>query len=174
MFEYLGEQIDPKEVGDVDVNGQYEVQKRPAIVIFKFAVVVVLLAAAVWALSLVLPHASWQAPVLAVGLVLIYVGVAFFVRPKANMENMGWGGGLIDDPFHYSDDMNRGLHSLHFVLLPGRFVAGTLIDMLALCGWHIDDQSPSQTTQPVAEQAEEVPAGEGRIDLSSAKYLEQQ
>ena len=68
------------------------------------------------------------------GILLIYVGAAFFCRPKYNPDNMGWFGGMANDPFQYSDNINRMLFQLHMVLGPGRFAAETLLDAWALAG----------------------------------------
>jgi hypothetical protein len=48
------------------------------------------------------------------------------------MDNLGWLGGLMDDPLHYSDDISRFLLFLLIVLWPGRFLASALVDLVRL------------------------------------------
>jgi hypothetical protein len=80
---------------------------------------------------------------------LVYMGVAFFVRPEANTDNLGWGGGLANDPYQYSDNVNRFLWQAHCLLGPGRFTAETVLDFCVLVGLAsreevIDDQPEEQ------------------------------
>ena len=63
------------------------------------------------------PLPSWPAAILTGGALLVYVGVAFFIRPDPNTDNMGWLGGTMDDRYQYNDDINRMLWSLHCVLV---------------------------------------------------------
>jgi hypothetical protein len=67
-------------------------------------------------------------------ILVLYVAVAFFFRPQANTDNMGWGLGLANDPFQYSDNINRFLFKLHMLLGPGRFCSETLLDARAMIG----------------------------------------
>ena len=53
---------------------------------------------------------------------------SYFLHPEPDYSNLGWFGGLIDNPFRYSDDLNRGLAFLFTFLWPGRFVANALIN----------------------------------------------
>jgi hypothetical protein len=76
----------------------------------------------------------WQAAVITAIGMLVYTAVAFFIRPEPNTDNLGFGGGLANDPFQYSDDVNRFLWKAHCVLGPGRFTAHTLIDLGVLLG----------------------------------------
>ena len=60
----------------------------------------------------------------------IYLGLGYMFRPKPDFENLGWFGGLMDNPFRFSDGLNRFLLSLLVLLLPARFVSTSLADML--------------------------------------------
>jgi hypothetical protein len=52
---------------------------------------------------------------------LTYVGIAFFVRPEPNPDNMGFLGGMCNDPTRYTDNISRGLWNAHCLLDPDRF-----------------------------------------------------
>jgi hypothetical protein len=54
--------------------------------------------------------------------VAIYLCIALFVSPKPNMKNIGWFGGVIDNPFRWSDDVNRMILLLEFFLFPGKWL----------------------------------------------------
>lgn len=88
----------------------------------------------------------WTSSTLVAGIMLMYVGLAFFVRPEANEDNLGLLGGMVNDPLHYSDNLNRALWQAHCLLGPGRFAAGTVLDISTLFGF---------TAELTAEQANE-------------------
>ena len=70
-------------------------------------------------------------PTLAIGGLFFYLVVAPFVRVRPDYRNVGLVGGLIDHPFRWSDNVNRGLIFAQVVLMPGRFVIGGLRDAVA-------------------------------------------
>ena len=88
-----------------------------------------------------------QATVVALPLILAYVVVAHFVRPKANTDNLG-ALGVADDKSQYYDDVNRNLLAFDVALGPGRFIASTIIDACTLAG------ILSERTQEDIEQSE--------------------
>lgn len=156
MFEYLGEQTDPKSVGTVELNTEYDAPRRPLwLVMLKLFGLLAMLPVGYMLVIPLLPLPAWQSIVVASGVLLIYIGLAFFIRPEPDTDNLGWAGGLINDPFHYSDNINRWLLLLHCVLGPGRFAAETILDACALLGVTRSAAQPSQDEQP--EQTEFSP-----------------
>lgn len=61
-----------------------------------------------------------------------YCLLSYFVRPEPDTSNIGWLGGLMDNPFRYSDDINRFLLFLKILLIPGRFLAESIADGIFL------------------------------------------
>jgi hypothetical protein len=53
---------------------------------------------------------------------LIYLVLALLVHPKPRHDNMGWVRGIIDNPFRWSDDVNRFLFFVEAILLPGKLM----------------------------------------------------
>jgi len=100
-----------------------------------------------------IPVPPLQASLATAGVLLIYSGLAYFIRPEGNTANMGWLGGAMDDQFQYNDDINRMLFKAHCLLAPGRFVAQSIIDLLTLCTI-IPEVSPEQAAQERASKAE--------------------
>jgi len=52
-----------------------------------------------------------------------------FRTSRAGGVDVGWGDGMFDNPFRFSDGFNRFLFALKLVLWPGRFVAECLADL---------------------------------------------
>jgi hypothetical protein len=135
--EYAHEHHKRDTVGTIEINDQYVTRRKPAwLVLLKVLGLAVMIAAGVGlaypSLRQVLP--PLQSAAVIAGVILIYSGLAFFFRPEPCMENLGYCGGLANDPFKYSDNLNRGLWDLHVWLGPGRFASETLLDVCVLCG----------------------------------------
>ena len=142
--------------GTVEFNTTYVTRRKPVwLIALKLLGVAAMVAVGYGLIVPTLLHldfTSWQAVGLASGVMMLYVGIAFFVRPEPNTDNMGWGiGGLADDPFQYSDDVNRSLWSAHCLLGPGRFTAETFLDTCALMGLAHRDEVIDEVTEEAAE-----------------------
>jgi hypothetical protein len=124
--------------GTIELNTEYYARRRPVwLVLLKLLGVAAMLAVGVAiAMPTLLEYEFpfWQAVVITAGGMCIYTGIAFFIRPEPNTDNLGWGGGMGNDPFQYSDNVNRFLWRAHCVLGPGRFTAETLLDVCVLVG----------------------------------------
>jgi hypothetical protein len=123
--------------GEIEINTEYVTRRKPAWwVLVKLSGLAIMVAAAygIALPSLVLYLPLWKAIVVIAGVMLIYLGLAFFIRPEANTDNMGLFAGLVNDPLQYSDDINRSLWHLSCLLGPGRFAATTLLDLCVLAG----------------------------------------
>jgi len=57
----------------------------------------------------------------------LYVIVSHLLMATPERTNMGWLGGLVDNPFRISDDFNRLIFLLQILLLPGKLIALALI-----------------------------------------------
>jgi hypothetical protein len=122
--------------------------------------VVGLLAIGAWILLLwhwCLPeHLVTFAVVMAV--TFFYLVVSYFVMPTPDYSNMGWFGGMADNPFRYSDDINRFLLFLQIMLLPGRVLAALVVN-------------PFLRRQTLSQEARESQARESEMqDAMQAFY----
>lgn len=61
---------------------------------------------------------------------LAYVLIATVLQPTPDYSNIGWFGGLMDNPFRISDDVNRLLVLFLMLLFPGRVIGSGLILLL--------------------------------------------
>jgi aminoglycoside phosphotransferase (APT) family kinase protein len=59
-----------------------------------------------------------------------YLLAGHLIHPEPDHDNMGWFGGLVNDPFQLADNVNRFLAGLALLLWPGRCVAGALVAFL--------------------------------------------
>jgi hypothetical protein len=150
--------------GTVEINTDYSARRKPAwLVLLKLlgvAAMVAVGAAIAMPTLLEFKLPMFQAVAITVGGMMIYTGVAFFFRPEPNTDNLGWGGGMMNDPFQCSDNVNRFLWRAHCALGPGRFTAETLLDLCVLLGIAKgDDVDP-----PSAAIATAAPAGAGSFE----------
>lgn len=134
LLEYFGESANPGSVGSVDVVGTRRAPTSPpGWVLLRLAGAASLLVGAAYLVFGKLGVAGTTHNLAVAGVVaLVYLVAGYALRPEPDMSNVGWCGGLIDNPFRWSDDWNRNLLFLAVVLLPGRFVAEALVDGLGL------------------------------------------
>jgi hypothetical protein len=154
--EYAHEHHARDTVGTIEINDQYVTRRKPAwLVLLKVLGLAAMIAAGVGlaypSLRQVLP--PLQSAAVIAGAILIYSGLAFFIRPEPCLENLGYCGGMSDDPFKYSDNLNRGLWDLHIWLGPGRYASETLLDVCVLFGFAGGEEVIEEHT--VAEVPEE-------------------
>ncbi|MCO4747051.1 MAG: hypothetical protein KC912_19805 [Proteobacteria bacterium] len=129
LFEFIGEQFSPgptrgSELPDVPRHGStLSVLVRVAVA---SALVVGALAAVWW-----VPETSDLDMVSYAAIALfLYVVVSTFLRPRPSLDNLGWAGGLIDNPLRYSDDINRTKLLIAVLMSPGRFIGLSFFDLL--------------------------------------------
>ncbi len=66
------------------------------------------------------------------GAFLIYLIVGYKLDIQPDYDNMGWLGGVFDNPFRYSDDMNRFLIFFKILFYPGFLMAGSFVEFKKL------------------------------------------
>jgi hypothetical protein len=67
----------------------------------------------------------------ALGLI-VYLFVAYWLDVEPDMENIGFFHGLVNHPFRMSDNINRTMAFVKVALMPGRFVARSLVGVVWL------------------------------------------
>lgn len=58
---------------------------------------------------------------------ILYSLISHSVTATPDYTNVGWLGGVIDNPFRISDDYNRLLVYIQVILLPGKLIAYSLV-----------------------------------------------
>jgi len=60
-------------------------------------------------------------------IVAIYTGICGLLQPpNVDWNDMGWFGGLVNNPFSFSDDINRQKFLLLLLMLPGKIIVVTV------------------------------------------------
>ena len=125
LLEFQGQSGLLHKSGTVELNTEYHTRKKPLwLIALKILGVVAMVAVGV-AIAipslLELDFPLWHAIAITAGGMCLYTGIAYFVRPEPNTDEIASG-------------VNKFLWRLHCVLGPGRFTAETLLDMCALVG----------------------------------------
>ena len=128
LFEWLGESFNPGPTGNIQRHENASWQPKSKFTtwlftllglgIFGFLAWCILQSDAIWQWTLAL---------------LIYLIIAWVASPRPDYRNMGWAGGLLDNPFRISDDYNRMLSLLALLLVPGKLIiyaAQTLLNTI--------------------------------------------
>lgn len=123
LFEWLIERRNPGSTGSIDSGAPGPAPYATGVILLRGAIGLAMMLVALYFLWR--SHTGWGgATLFAIYLVLAYL---FDVQP--DYTNMGMMGGLIDHPFRYSDDMNRGLAVMRLLLWPGRFAVASVRDV---------------------------------------------
>lgn len=137
LFEWLFESQNSGPTGSIEEHTERSSKQPPILVIIYF-----LLALAALGIPFYLADfpTNWQQKW---GLYLsiwmgeiIYLILGFFVNARPNTSNVGWFGGLVDNPFRISDDFNRFLAVLKIILLPGRLIGLAIMNFIGLFSKH--------------------------------------
>lgn len=131
LLEWIGEGFSPGPRGDVSFGGWQPDRPRGSVIV-RAVVALILLGGAWFVILRLLWPPSGTALLTTLGATLLYLFIAYYVRPEPDTDNLGLFGGLIDHPFRWSDDWNRTLLFLKVVLWPGAFVAESLVGLLGL------------------------------------------
>lgn len=138
LLEFQGQSSLLHKSGTVEINTEYHTLRKPAwrvlLKLLGVAAMIAVGAAIALPTFLEFDFPLWQVVAITAGAMLIYMGISFFFRPEPNTDNLGFGGGKMNDPFQCSDNVNRFLWRLHCLLGPGRFTSETLLDTCALVG----------------------------------------
>ena len=130
LWEWMGESLDPGSFGSVELGGRNRQRTPWWVVLVCFGLAVLLLG--LW-IYLVLGYWRFRDPLSLIFITLgtiAYLFLGYFCHPNPDTSNMGWMGGLFDNPFRFSDDMNRFWIFLILILYPGRFIAESMVDMV--------------------------------------------
>lgn len=126
LMEWLGERADPGNTGSlqIGVGNRNRRPGGPVLVTLVISFGLVFLAFVFWETRIGGKFSTF------VAVTVVYLVLSYLVHPKPDTSNLGWFGGAVDNPFRYSDDLNRFLLFLFIALWPGRFITHSLIDVL--------------------------------------------
>ena len=131
FIEWFLEPVNPGPIGKLEISSPEpdDNDKPPRKWLIWLAVVIGLLLLGVglyWVFHNVF-YVDAKSTILKLCNLALYILVGHLVTAKPNYTNVGWLGGVIDNPFRISDDYNRWLVFIGFILLPGKLVAYSLV-----------------------------------------------
>lgn len=139
FLEWFLEPTNPGPVGKVEVNPPEPDDDEPPrkwLIWLAITLGFVLVGIGLYWVCYNLPDTGIEPVLFKLSWLTIYVLISHFVKVTPDYTNVGWLGGLIDNPFRISDDYNRWLALFQAVLLPGKLMAYSLV-MSWLIGRHI-------------------------------------
>lgn len=130
IFKRYNEPRDPRRVGKIEVNPPEHDEGDPPKKWLIYLVIILGLFLTTVAIICAVksnPHQEIGRIFFNLCLLAAYLLASHFIRPVPDNTNMGLLGGLVDDPFSYSDNYNRYLATLKGILYPGRIMVYSLI-----------------------------------------------
>jgi hypothetical protein len=118
LFEWLGESFNPGPVGDIDAGGQtlFDRGIKKGWAIFFMLIGLAVLGALLWFIL------SGENILWSLVFLVFYLLLSYLLTPRPESSNLGWLGGLINNPFRISDNINRFLVFFYLFLLPGKLM----------------------------------------------------
>ena len=123
LMELIGELMNPGEIGTIE-KVKREKEKRLHILILKTILAIAIAAGLYYWVFGISFH--FKQFVTFVTIMAVYSAAGYFISPEPDYSNVGWLGGVFDNPFRFSDDINRMLIFVRVILIPGRLIATTV------------------------------------------------
>ena len=128
IFELFGEIFNPGPMGGFDFKDNRRTQRNKFITI-RFVIALILLAGIEYLFLNDRQNYTDISYILKVNLfLLIYLFISSIIRVKPNTENLGWVPFIIDNPFRFSDDINRFLVVIRILFMPGKYISRSIVD----------------------------------------------
>lgn len=129
LIEFIGELIRPGKIGTVDITKR-EKEKRIGMLIVKTILsiaIVTVLYYLIFAISF-----NIKELIVFIAVMVVYSVAGYFILPKPDYSNVGWLGGVFNNPFRISDNVNRMLFFIMVILMPGRLISTTVLSWIEL------------------------------------------
>lgn len=124
LIEFIGELIRPGKIGTVDITKRKK-EKRIGMLIAKTILSIAIVTVVYYLIYGISFHITEV--LLFITVMALYSAAGYFILPKPDYSNMGWFGGIFDNPFKVSDDINRMLVFVMIILMPGRLISTTVL-----------------------------------------------
>lgn len=127
IFEIIGELTNPGPVGKVDLNdNDYNIRQKLIPIRFIISLIIIGLFEYLWIFQTDLGNDLANILWLNIGL-FIYLLFSLFINVKPDYDNLGWVPFLINNPFRFSDNINRFLVILNLLCAPGKFISKSVV-----------------------------------------------
>ncbi len=130
LLEWFLEPANPGPVGDVEVDAPEPDDEEPPkkwVVWLTMGLGLLVVGVGLYGVFYNLLYAGAGQIILKLCSLILYVILSHRVTVRPDYTNVGWLGGVLDNPFRISDDFNRRLIFLQAVLFPGKLMAYALI-----------------------------------------------
>ena len=131
-MEWMGEEHNPGEMGAITFRFGAPPRRSSSATLISLVITLAVLGVAYHALFTYMLPLTGRVVMWTAIVSLIYLAIAYVFRPEPSRENLGWFGGMIDNPFRYSDDINRSLLWVSILLWPGRAAGDALVGAILL------------------------------------------
>lgn len=134
LFEWLGESFNPGPVGDINAAREplFDRSIKKGWAVFFMVIGVSILGFFIW--MVFTSESKW----LNLGLLVFYLLICYFLTAKPDASNVGWLGGLINNPFRISDNINRFLLIFYLFLLPGKLMVFAIQSFYRLIKYNLN------------------------------------
>lgn len=127
IFEIIGELINPGPIGKMDFNEKgCEIRQR--FILIRFIISLIIIGTIENKIVSQMDSFNDFVYFLRSNMILIiYFLLAAKIRIKPEFENLGWLPFIINNPFKYSDNVNRVLVILNILFMPGKYITTSII-----------------------------------------------
>lgn len=132
IFEWFCERKNLEAVGSVEIKERVLPSRSNGAITFRFLVAFALVSLFYYSLYSSASLITLKIFIVPSLLLLLYCFLGYFIKPKPDTSNMGWAGGLINNPFKITDNWNRNLMTLKIILMPGAFIVESFIQFIQL------------------------------------------
>lgn len=130
LFEWLGESFNPKNIGEVSKETPSKKSKPNFKININF-IISVLLILGYYYLWLNNDSDFNLKKITIISILLLgYLAIAYNFKVKPDYENIGLFGTPINHPFRISDNFNRFLMIIEFILIPGRYISSSIMNFI--------------------------------------------
>ena len=133
IFEIIGELISPGQVGKMDFKDRkYEIRQK--LIPVRFIISLIIIGVIEYFFVFQKEYFNDFSQLLRVNaFLIIYLLVASFIRIKPDYDNLGWVPFLINNPFRFSDNINRFLVVLEILFMPGKYISKSIVGFYKYC-----------------------------------------
>ena len=127
IFEIIGELISPGPIGGMDFkDNSYEVRQK--CIPIRFVISLIIIGVIEYLFVFQHEYLNLFSQLLKVNVFLfIYLLIAFIIRINPDYDNLGWVPFLINNPFRFSDNINRLLVILNVLFMPGKYISNSIV-----------------------------------------------
>lgn len=133
ILEIIGELIYPGPIGGIDFKDKKSEAQQKFIPI-RFVISLTIIGIVEYLFLYQNDFYDDFSHVLTVNIVLVvYLMIASVIRIKQDHDNLGWMPFLVNNPFRFSDNINRFLLILNLLFLPGKYILRSVAGFYFYC-----------------------------------------